>query len=457
MEKSQIQPEYAGLLKRAKMFLEDGEFDKAHEYAERVLDIDPECAEAYAVKLCCELKVKFLEELALQSVLFENNKNFVKALRFADNDFAVALKGCAQSAEQNCVKKNAHLNAQADLENRRLVERRQLAKLAMPLISAGRNSAVTLGVKKDGTVLSAGAGWDNAKLNFKTFIKWRNIKQICSCRGHAFGVRSNGTIAAEGVTEDTGYVTIGYSHRRVKKVGGWKNIVALSTGDKFTCGLRSDGTIIAEGNHGYYVKDMKKYYPDVFKINNAVAVQVIHDDIAVLKADGTVSGTGTFSVIPWKDIVSISCDSDFLLGLKNDGTVVAFGKMVGYYDVSQAQNVGMVSIDDNHTLVSSKTVLVANGKYGLDLREWREIAAISVGLKHSVGLKSDGTVVAFGENYCGQCEVWEWRDIIAISAGYGYTLGLKSDGTVVATGDNQYGQCNVSGWKLFDTIEDLYR
>ena len=33
-----------------------------------------------------------------------------------------------------------------------------------------------------------------------------------------------------------------------------------------------------------------------------------------------------------------------------------------------------------------------------------------------------------------------------ISAGYIHTVGLKSDGTVVAVGKNNVGQCNVSGW-----------
>ncbi len=28
------------------------------------------------------------------------------------------------------------------------------------------------------------------------------------------------------------------------------------------------------------------------------------------------------------------------------------------------------------------------------------------------------------------------------------TVGLKVNGTVVATGANYYGQCNVSGWDL---------
>ena len=35
------------LLKRCKMFLEDNDFIKANEYAQRVLDEDPECALAY--------------------------------------------------------------------------------------------------------------------------------------------------------------------------------------------------------------------------------------------------------------------------------------------------------------------------------------------------------------------------------------------------------------------------
>ena len=35
-----------------------------------------------------------------------------------------------------------------------------------------------------------------------------------------------------------------------------------------------------------------------------------------------------------------------------------------------------------------------------------------------------------------------------VAAGYSHTVGLKSDGTVVAVGENAYGQCDVDGWKL---------
>lgn len=72
---------------------------------------------------------------------------------------------------------------------------------------------------------------------------------------------------------------------------------------------------------------------------------------------------------------------------------------------------------------------------------------IAAGYAHTVGLRSDGTVVAVGSNTNGQCNVSEWRDIVAVSADSGSTAGLRADGTVVAIGYEEYGHCNVSGWR----------
>ena len=82
----------------------------------------------------------------------------------------------------------------------------------------------------------------------------------------------------------------------------------------------------------------------------------------------------------------------------------------------------------------------------LDVSTWTDIVAISAS-SHTVGLKSDGTVVACGVNGYGQCDLSDWSDIVAISAGDEHTVGLRSDGTVVAKGNNEYGQCDVSHWK----------
>ena len=39
-----------------------------------------------------------------------------------------------------------------------------------------------------------------------------------------------------------------------------------------------------------------------------------------------------------------------------------------------------------------------------------------------------------------------WRDIVLVTAGVAHTVGLKSDGNVVAVGFNENGQCDVDGW-----------
>lgn len=98
-------------------------------------------------------------------------------------------------------------------------------------------------------------------------------------------------------------------------------------------------------------------------------------------------------------------------------------------------------------LKSDGTVVATGEDYGqCDVSGWSDIVSIAAGRVHSVGLKADGTVVAVGENY-GQCDVAQWKEIAAIAAGAYHTLGLKADGTVVAVGDNDDGRCDVSGWK----------
>ena len=90
-----------------------------------------------------------------------------------------------------------------------------------------------------------------------------------------------------------------------------------------------------------------------------------------------------------------------------------------------------------------------------NLRNWRNIVSVCCGAYFTVGLKTDGTVVAVGDNDHGQCDVNSWTNIIAIDAGWSCTVGLKSDGTVVATGDNQDGQCNISSWTNIASIKVL--
>lgn len=109
-----------------------------------------------------------------------------------------------------------------------------------------------------------------------------------------------------------------------------------------------------------------------------------------------------------------------------------------------------VSAGDYHTVgLKSDGTVVATGSDDLgqcDVSAWTNIVAVSAGHYHTVGLKADGSVVATGYNGDGECDVSGWTGIVAVSAGQWTTVGVKADGTVVATGDLSGGQSDVSGW-----------
>ena len=97
-------------------------------------------------------------------------------------------------------------------------------------------------------------------------------------------------------------------------------------------------------------------------------------------------------------------------------------------------------------------VAVGNNADGqCDVSDWTDIVAIAAGTNFTVGLKSDGTVIATSVPkgsmyYYGQNNVTTFTGIVEIVANGYQSIGLKSDGTVVAVGNNDYGQCNVSTW-----------
>ena len=86
----------AALLRRAFMFLEDGDFESADEYCEKVLDIEPENALGYLGKLLADLKLKTKEFLKLCKDPFDDNVNYKKAIRFGDDALKTELTTCIQ-------------------------------------------------------------------------------------------------------------------------------------------------------------------------------------------------------------------------------------------------------------------------------------------------------------------------------------------------------------------------
>ncbi len=113
------------LLKRAFMFLEDGEWDNANEYCEKVLDIDPENAEAYLGKFLAELKCQSVSKINSASfrIIKEGWKNpslssanYKKFMKFAPEEMANEIKTYAYENIYAKAVELMHENALRSLE-----------------------------------------------------------------------------------------------------------------------------------------------------------------------------------------------------------------------------------------------------------------------------------------------------------------------------------------------------
>ncbi len=92
--------EVVALVKRARLFLEDGEFKSAEEYAEKALDKDPECAEAYLAKLMVALKVKTEEQLGVGTEPLTGNSLYQKAVRFSSGPLRKQIEACNRKRQE---------------------------------------------------------------------------------------------------------------------------------------------------------------------------------------------------------------------------------------------------------------------------------------------------------------------------------------------------------------------
>ena len=88
------------LTKRLFLFLEEGAFDRADDFCERILNQDPENPQAYLGKLMITLRVNLVEDLPNCPQPFDENINYKRVLRFGDEALGTALQGYVEHIKQ---------------------------------------------------------------------------------------------------------------------------------------------------------------------------------------------------------------------------------------------------------------------------------------------------------------------------------------------------------------------
>ena len=274
---------------------------------------------------------------------------------------------------------------------------------------------------------------------------------------------SGGSDHIIGLKKDGAVVGIGYAYDSAIRFTNWKDksIQYITAGRSHSVALLTDGTVLAVGSNSNGECSVSKW-------KDIIAISAGDMYTVGLMSDGHVVATkcvredrdhGQCDVDDWTDIVSVATGG-CTAGLRADGTVVTAGaNYFGQRDVYSWSNIKAIACGGYHTVglktdgtvVSTRIITHDNDLLQVEFGQsntsnWTDIIAISAGLFHTVGLKADGTVVATGANGVGQCEVSDWTDIVAISTGERFTIGLKSDGTVVIAGTNSNNQLNASEW-----------
>jgi len=85
---------FSSLLERAFMFAEEEKFERAEEYFEKVLDIEPTNWKAYIGELLCETKTRKIDLLAANRTPLSSYTSFIRALKFSegsDKEYLISL------------------------------------------------------------------------------------------------------------------------------------------------------------------------------------------------------------------------------------------------------------------------------------------------------------------------------------------------------------------------------
>ncbi|HRI11573.1 MAG TPA: hypothetical protein PLX89_01100 [Verrucomicrobiota bacterium] len=299
------------------------------------------------------------------------------------------------------------------------------AQSGVTAIAAGGYHTVAL--KSDGTVVAWGLN-EYGQTTVPAGLS--GVTAIAAGGAHTVALKSDGRVVAWG-NNDSGQTIV---------PAGLSGVTAIAARWHHTVGLKSDGTVVAWGWNG----SGQTTVPAGLSGVTAIAAGYAHT--VALKSDGTVVAWGgnddgqTTVSAGLSGVTAIAAGRGYSVALKREGTVIAWG-----YNAS-GQVTG--TYNDPGSLASPVT---------LGNEVLRGVTAVAAGENHTVALKSDGTMAAWGDNDSGQVtgtprggdapfanpvtlggEVL--REVTAVAAGYGYTLALKRDGTVVAWGNDGSGQ-----------------
>jgi alpha-tubulin suppressor-like RCC1 family protein len=290
--------------------------------------------------------------------------------------------------------------------------------------------------------------------------------QLAAGNGYSLGMRADGSLWAWGSNRagqlgSTSNSGTSRANPTPTQVAG--TYAQVAAGHSHSLGLRADGSLLAWGFNGNgelgTSTNIGTYTPNTTPTATGTALTTRSTAAGssfalAVRADGTLWAWGDNSygqlglpttISSTQQPMQVGTDRDWLmvatgdshtLGLKADGSVWAWG-LNNYGQLGTATNFG--------TQVPNPTPTQVAGTY----------TRVAAGPDHSLALRADGSLWAWGNDYFGQLGSSNSSTTYTstsstplqvpgrytqASAGYGFSIGLRADGSLWAWGYNYFGQ-----------------
>jgi alpha-tubulin suppressor-like RCC1 family protein len=353
--------------------------------------------------------------------------------------------------------------------SRRLAQARGTAILIRSHVVAGwgYNGEGQLG---DGTITSR-SGYGDIRVG-------NDVVQVAAGSGHGLAVRSDGTVWAWGFN-GAGELGDGTTTSRSTpvQVPGLTGITQVAASGYFSLALRSDGTVWVWGDNragqlGRGTTSNHEVTPArVRGLAGVTKISAGGSFVLALRSDGTVrawgdnrrgqlgNGTTASSPLPvtvtgLSRVTGISAGYDASIATRTSGiSAITSVWTWGGNDVGQLGD-GTLTSRSTPRRVTGLPVRIAGISAGGGFAGVLGTGGTSAGGGFAAVLGADGTVWAWGDDSAGQLgnapsstpvtrpvnTIGAGSGITRLSAGDFHMLALKSNGTVLAWGGNAYGQ-----------------